>query len=70
VESPSLTEVVVYDTAGRLARSWLVAPSRGASGYLEWKGTDAGGMRLPAGAYVVAVRAGGRTEARTVLMLK
>lgn len=67
----SRVALAVYDVSGRLVRT-LVADEQLEAGAVTraWDGRDDHGRMLPAGAYLVRLRAGGFTQTRTAMLLK
>ncbi|MBM3316042.1 hypothetical protein FJY71_09475 [candidate division WOR-3 bacterium] len=65
---PGQTALIrVYDAGGRIVNSFAPAGRHG-SAELVWHGSDAGGRRLPAGAYFIEARAGDQRRTAKVLM--
>jgi hypothetical protein len=70
VPSPAMTELAIYDPAGRLARRLLHEPLRAGSHARSWDLRDDHGTRIPAGVYLLRLVAGDRAEVRKIVVVR
>lgn len=68
--APGSVDLAIYDLSGRLVKRLAEGSmSEGPHG-LRWDGTDAGDRSVAAGVYVARLAAGGRTDARRLVLVK
>jgi hypothetical protein len=71
VAAPGAADLVVFDARGRrIRRLWGGAGAQPGEHAVRWDGRDDAGRPVASGAYVVRLRAGGRTFARRVTLLE
>jgi hypothetical protein len=58
----------IYDVQGRAVKELAAGEHRPGSYAVQWDGTDSRGRRLPAGAYLLRLTAGGSSQTRKVLL--
>lgn len=62
--------LVVYDVSGRVVKTFDVTPSRPGRFQVTWNGTNDNGQRVASGVYFCSLEAGGKRDARPVVLLK
>jgi hypothetical protein len=66
---PGDLQLSIYDVSGRLVRELVRGPQKSGGGSAVWDGTDARGLRMPAGTYWARLEAAGeRRVARVTLV--
>jgi hypothetical protein len=62
--------LVVFDLRGRIVRAFADTVAAPGARTLAWDGRDSAGRRLPPGAYVVRLEAGGRSTSSRVTLIR
>jgi hypothetical protein len=68
--SAAMTELSIYDPAGRLTRRLLSEPLRMGSHSRSWDLRDDHGIRVPAGMYLLVVQAEGQRQVQKVAIVR
>ncbi|MBK7189059.1 MAG: T9SS type A sorting domain-containing protein [bacterium] len=69
LERPGTVEAAVYDLAGRLVRHLAQRSAAAGPQQLWWDGRNDAGRAMPAGVYLVTVRAGGTTSSARLALV-
>ncbi len=70
IREPGAAKLEVYDVAGRRVRVLVRGVQAAGSRTVSWDGSDDSGVRLAPGAYIVHFEAGGRSESRSVRLVR
>jgi hypothetical protein len=65
----SVEQLSIFDSAGRLVRSYQAAPLRSLP-YVDWDGRDDTGELLPPAVYFLRIRAAGTVETRRITLVR
>jgi flagellar hook assembly protein FlgD len=62
--------LTIHDLAGRLVRSFDLAPQVSEALSLDWDGKDESGRLLPTGIYVCRLEAGGSVSSAHIVLVR
>jgi predicted NAD-dependent protein-ADP-ribosyltransferase YbiA (DUF1768 family) len=63
-------EIKIYSAGGRLVRSFMIASNKNKEMTIQWDGRDRHAIMVPAGNYIIKLRAGNQLMSRKLVLLK